>query len=101
MTEDRSYEEFMSVYLKAQELFDYNEVDQEQPLVDDSDGEYDISNMFDLYNTVERGVNVELVYTLQATDKNYVAAHVFFDSDGYGIIVWAARQPDYDPRKIK
>jgi hypothetical protein len=31
----------------------------------------------------------------------YVAAHVFFDSDGYGIIVWAARQPDYDPRKIK
>lgn len=99
--EDKSIESFTEVYAELQILFDYNEIDPDQPLIDDSVGEYDINNMSELFRNVTDGTNVELVYTLQATDKHYVAAHVYFDTDGYGIIIWSAIQPDYDPRKVK
>jgi hypothetical protein len=98
---DMEFDSFMAIYETMNALFEFNSIDPNQPLVDDSDGDYNISNPAILFNDVKSGVNVEIVYTIQATDEVYVAAYIFFDTDGYGVRVWAAKQPDYDPRKIK
>jgi hypothetical protein len=88
-----SFPAFLSVYESMNDILNYNEIDTNLPRIDDSIGEYHLDNPSILFNDVKSGTAVDLVYILQDTEDKYVAAYIFFDEEGYGVYVWASRQP--------